>query len=39
LIIGFDVPYHLKNLNKDVTLLEKRFELIKQGLRIARKKD
>lgn len=37
MLIGFDVPYHLRNLNKDVTALEKRFDLIKDALRLTKK--
>lgn len=34
LIIGFDVPHHIKNLNKDLNNLEKRFELLKNTIKL-----
>lgn len=36
-IIGFDVPYHIKLLSTDLTLLEKRLENLKQAIMIGQK--
>ena len=38
LIIGFDVPYHLKNFNRDLNSFEKRFEIIRQAIRLGEAK-
>ena len=34
LIVGFDVPYHLKNFNRDLNRFEKRLEIIKQAVKL-----
>ena len=39
LVIGFDVPWHLKDLSKDLKLMEKRFDRIKAAIEIGQGSD